>query len=279
MSAAPATRGEPAFVVLADAAAVAQAVAERMVEAARAGAAARGRADLVTTGGSMPMAIYRALLRPPLRDRMPWDALHVWFGDDRYVPRDHPASNAGLLDDAFFGTAGREAVPAGPLHPDHVHPFPTGPAIGEGRGAAWCAERYAADIRDSVPLGADGWPRFELILVGIGPDGHLLSVFPGSEAFERDDLALAIPAPTHVEPHLARVTLNPRVLAGSPVLAALAGPDKAAIVGTIFGTEIDARRWPAQSIVRPGATWVLDRAAAAHLERPAAAAEESSAGA
>lgn len=277
MTAAP-TRGEPEVVVLEDAAAVAQAVAERMVEAALAGAAVRGRADLVTTGGSMPTAIYRALQRPPLRDRMPWDALHIWFGDDRYVPRDHPASNAGLLDDAFFGTAGNPAVPAGPLDPERVHAFPTGAAIGEGRGATWCAERYAAEIRDAVPLDADGWPRFELILVGVGPDGHLLSVFPGSDAFHRDELALAIPAPTHVEPHLARVTLNPRVLDGSAVLAALAGSDKAAIVATIFGAEVDPNRWPSQAIRRPGATWLLDRAAAALLGPSAPPSEALAAG-
>ena len=112
----------------------------------------------------------------------------------------------------------------------------------------------------------DGWPVLDLVLLGVGGDGHVLSVFPGSAAFKSKAWALGIPAPTHIEPHVERVTLNPAILAvAREVLVVMHGADKAAILGDIFGPEVDPTRWPAQLTRRAGATWVLDEAAAAHL--------------
>jgi 6-phosphogluconolactonase len=114
----------------------------------------------------------------------------------------------------------------------------------------------------------DGWPVFDLMFVGIGGDGHLLSVFPGSEAFDSDRLALAIPAPTHIEPHVARVTMNPAtVQVAGRVLAVVLGASKADIVGRLFREPPDPRLLPAQLAIRDGATWILDEAAAAQLPR------------
>ena len=106
------------------------------------------------------------------------------------------------------------------------------------------------------------------MLLGIGADGHLLSVFPGSAAFDSTELAMAIPAPTHIEPHVERVTLNPAVIgAARQVLVVAYGSDKAPVLAHIFGPERDPRRWPAQLARRAGATWILDEAAAANLPR------------
>jgi 6-phosphogluconolactonase len=105
---------------------------------------------------------------------------------------------------------------------------------------------------------------FDLIVLGIGDDGHLLSVFPGSFALDSPDLALAVPAPTHIEPRLERVTLNPAVIGvARAVLVVAHGADKATILAEILGPERDPRRWPGQLALRPGATWILDEPAAA----------------
>jgi 6-phosphogluconolactonase len=277
----PRQDSEPAVVVLPDPDAVSRAAAERFAAAAVAAVAARGRADIATTGGSTPIGIYGQLAIPPLRDVVPWDQVHVWFGDDRYVPRDHPYSNVLPVDQvllaaaALAGLSGTGATgtdveigiePGAPLPPGNVHAFPCGKAIAEGLGAAWCAAAYADTLRAAVPADEDGWPVIDLVLLGIGPDGHLLSVFPGSPALTSSEPALAIPAPTHVEPHVERVTLNPRILdAAREVLVVSHGAGKADIMATVFGDVRDPARWPAQLVRRAGVTWLLDAAAAGRL--------------
>jgi 6-phosphogluconolactonase len=267
---------EPEIVVLADETAVATAAAERIGGSLARAVEERGRADWATTGGSMAPPIYRQLAAEPLRDAVPWESVHVWWGDDRFVPRDHPLSNVKPFDDillAIYWTQGGQTalgqsgqgMPI-PLPFDNIHPFPTTAAIGRTQGAAWCAAQIAAELRDGGPAAVDGWPVFDVIVLGIGVDGHLLSVFPGSPAFDATDLALAIPAPTHIEPHVERVTLNPAVLAAARTLLVVAtGEAKAGVLGDVFAEERDPRRWPAQLARRPGAVWLLDPAAAARL--------------
>jgi 6-phosphogluconolactonase len=244
----------------------------------------RGRADWATTGGSTPTGIYRHLAGPPLRDGVDWSRVHLWWGDDRYVPHDHPLSNvlpaeqvllgfaalagqSGLGESAVDVTGGRE--PGAPIPAPNVHPFRIAEAIGKTRGAAWCAARYADALRDGGLETRDEWPVFDLVLLGIGGDGHILSVFPGSPAFDSSEWALAIPAPTHIEPHVERVTLNPRILdvAGTIVVVAT-GAAKADAIARALGDSGDPREVPARLAARPGATWLLDQAAASRLESP-----------
>jgi 6-phosphogluconolactonase len=143
-------------------------------------------------------------------------------------------------------------------------------SVGSVREAcsAVAAERYVETIRGAGVPTDGGWPVFDLVLLGIGPDGHLLSVFPNSEAFDSDDIALAIPAPTHVEPHVPRVTLNPEVLTvARRIIVVSTGAAKADVLGAILGGDVDVRRLPGQMARRPSATWILDEAAAARLPR------------
>ncbi len=263
---------EPTTVVVADPAAAAVEAAARVVTALDDAIEARGRADWATTGGSTPVGTYRRLVAPPLADAVPWPAVHVWWGDDRYVPRDHPASNVKPFDDIMLGISAAEEGTAGggyagvPIPIENIHPFPTREAIGEGRGAAWCAATLADELRAAGLPEVDGWPAFDLVLLGIGVDGHLLSVFPGSAALNATELALAIPAPTHIEPQLERVTLNPAVVGvAGRVVVVVTGEEKASIVATIFGPDRDPHRWPAQLALREEATWILDEAAASGL--------------
>ena len=249
-------------IIQADADAANHAAAAHIAHSLAAAVASRGRADWATTGGSSAPGIYRHLADDPLRDEIPWADVHVWWGDDRFVPRDHPLSNVKPLDDILF------AHPDIPLPVGNLHPFRIAEAIGAGRDASSVARRLAADLAAvSLPT-ADGFPVLDLVLLGVGGDGHILSVFPGSAAFEATEWALAIPAPTHIEPHVARVTMHPSLVrVARDVLVVATGAGKAAVLADILGPTRDERRWPAQIARHERATWILDEAAAARLSR------------
>ncbi len=250
----------------------AEEAAERIATALVEAVERRGRADWVTTGGSALVARYRRLAAPPLVDIVPWAKVHVWWTDDRYVPRDHPLSNVKPFDDVLLGIADAEEgtassrYPGVPLPIENIHPFRTGESIGRAAGAASCAAALADELRAEDLPEQEGWPVFDLIVLGVGADGHILSVFPGSAAFDSTELALAIPAPTHIEPHVERVTLNPAIVeVARQLLVVVHGEEKAPILADVFGAERDPRRWPAQLARRASAVWILDEAAASRL--------------
>jgi len=257
---------EPTIVTLADGEACSLAAAERIIEILDVAIDDHGEAHWVTTGGSTPAGIYHHLARTALRDELDWRKVHLWWTDDRFVPPDHPLSNVKIADEILLAPhrAGEAGTGGVPIPMDQVHPFETSAAIGEGHDEGWCAHRYAEDIQANGPdTNDDGWPVFDLILLGIGPDGHILSVFPGSETFDRPEWALGVPAPTHVEPHVARVTLNPAIVpAAAELLVVTHGDGKAEILRDILRGERDVRALPAQLARRPGATWILDQEAA-----------------
>jgi 6-phosphogluconolactonase len=269
--------------ILPDPEACARAAAEAISSALVEAAAARGVAHWATTGGSTPAAIYRDLALPPLRDEIPWDQVQLWWGDDRFVPADHKLSNvhvatsdlleigaeSGQSGTGGYGTDVVARRTAGVSMPaENVHPIPVTAAIAESEGPEEAAQRYAAELIAVGPPFEDGMPVFDLLLIGVGPDGHTLSVFPGSEAFDRSETVMGIPAPTHVEPHVARVTLHPRIVAAArTVIVVVHGDAKAEILRAVLGPELDERRWPAQLARRRGAVWILDEAAASALAR------------
>jgi 6-phosphogluconolactonase len=268
-------------VVLPDPEAVAGEGAHRIAASLSSAVAGRGRVDWATTGGSAPAGIYRLLAEAPLRNEVPWDSVQLWWGDDRYVPADHPLSNVLPAEQillnatALAGVSGTGGEPldvalgqtvGAPIPAQQVHPFRMADAIGEARGPAWAAARYEAELRESGIQVQDGWPVFDLVLLGVGPDGHVMSVFPESAAFDSADWALPIPAPSHVEPHVSRATLNPGILdVARDVLVVVTGGRKAQILATIFGGQREPSRWPAQLVRRSGVTWLLDEAAASSL--------------
>lgn len=274
--------GEPTVRVLDDPDATSRAAAEAIAGALRDAVEQRGRAHWATTGGSTPIGIYRELAVGPLRDEVPWASVHVWWGDDRYVPRDHPLSNVMPFDQVLLSTTARAGlsgtgadaaevelgIEPGVIMPiGNVHAPSMSRAIGKALGLGSVAMDYEAELREAgLDVAANGFPIFDVILVGIGADGHVLSVFPGSPLFDADAWVTAVPAPTHIEPHVARISLHPKVLevARLPIVVAH-GAVKAEILASVLGPERDERRWPAQLARRPGALWLLDRAAAASL--------------
>jgi 6-phosphogluconolactonase len=236
-------------------------------EIARALAGALARKDLVhwaTTGGSAAPGIYEALRTPEHRAALDWSRIHTWWGDDRFVPTDHPLSNVlpfydTLLSDEVNGRAGI-VMPA-----RNVHPFPIGESIARAGGTDWCAARYAESLEELVPLDASGTPVLDLLILGVGPDGHVLSVFPGSSVWDAPGLCAGVPAPTHVEPHVARVTVHPRVVAAATeVIVITTGASKADHMAAAWAGG-DPRELPVRLTRLPQATWILDRAAAAGI--------------
>jgi 6-phosphogluconolactonase len=272
--------GEPEVRVLVDAEAVSVEAARVIAEALGRAVAERGRADWATTGGSTPLGIYRALAVPPLRDAVPWDRVHIWWGDDRFVPRDDPLSNVLACDQVLLGGAAFEGgsgmggqgielglEPGVPIPLTNLHAMPCAAAIGEGRSQAWTAEEYERELRGAgLAVDDAGYPRFDVLLLGLGSDGHLMSVFPGSSAFDEDAWVLPIPAPTHIAPRVPRITLNPRVVpAARLTLMVVHGDRKAEIVARVLEGERSVRDLPSQLARRAGALWLLDAAAAADL--------------
>ena len=275
--------GEPRIEVLEDAEAASRAAAETIAAALREAVERRGRAHWATTGGSTPTGVYLALAAPPLRDEVPWDRVHVWWGDDRYVPRDHPLSNVLPLDSVLLSAAARSGMsgtgadavevdlgiePGAPIPVANVHAPRMADGIARGaQGLDWVAGVYEAELRAADIEATDaGLPIFDVLFLGIGPDGHLLSVFPRSPLLASDALVSVVPAPEHVEPHVPRISLNPGVVAAARLPLVVAhGTGKAAILAAVLGPERDPSRWPAQLARRDGAVWFLDRAAAASL--------------
>ncbi len=256
-----------------------KAAATEIVGSLAAAIAERGVAHWSTTGGSAAPGIYRHLRVPPLRDALDWERVQVWWGDDRFVPPDHPLSNVLPLEQVLLYT-GADAALSGPpmaavdglgggitIPAANLHPIPVTEAIAHG-GAAWAAARYAGELRDFGPTPVpDGAPAFDLLLLGVGPDGHILSVFPGSDAWGDPATCVAIPAPTHVEPHVERVTLTPRAVAAARrVVVVTAGASKADALARAW-SEGDVRELPLRVTRRASAIWMLDEAAAASLPR------------
>jgi len=264
-------RSLPDVRVLADADAVADAAAQEIARCLQAAIDARGRADWATTGGSAAPPIYRCLAAAPLRDAVDWGKVHVWWGDDRYVPYDHPLSNVLPLEQILLAATADEGAstdggPGVPIPADQIHRFATTQAISEDRGPEWCAGVYADELRTDGPeRDADGIPVMDLIVLGVGPDAHILSVFPGSAVWDERELAAAVPAPTHIEPHVERVTLHPSlVTAAREVLIVSTGASKAGAFGRGWA-DGDPREIPVRTARRAGAVWLLDAAAAADL--------------
>ena len=259
--------------IVADAEDASLTAARHIAASLRAAVTERGRADWATTGGSAAPGIYRHLVDDPARDAIPWELVHVWWGDDRFVPRDHPLSNVRPLDDILLdwaqheeGTSGRH--PIVPLPIANLHPFRSGEAIGASRDAASVAAAMAAELADAGLPVKDGFPVLDLVVLGVGGDGHILSVFPGSAAFDATAWAVDIPAPTHIEPHVPRVTMHPGIVrVARDVLVVATGSGKADVLAEIFGDTLDERRWPARLARHARATWILDEAAATRLAR------------
>jgi 6-phosphogluconolactonase len=219
---------------------LAEAVAARLAEVAAMAAAARGRFDLGLSGGRTPAGSYRSLAAEPWRSRLPWAITHVWFADERAVPPDDPDSNYRLVRETLLEPLGLDA--------HRVHRM---------KGEAPDLEAAARDYDAELPGPLDA------LLLGVGEDGHVASIFPGSPlTMERVRRVAAVPdAP---KPPPRRLTITPRVIREARAVIVLAtGPAKTDAVALALEGAADIRRVPARMLREY--EWFTDRAAAAGL--------------
>lgn len=254
---------DPVVIVCRDRDAIAARALDLLIDALRPAILRRGEAHLCLTGGSSAAALLERLRSDPRARRVDWAAVHVWQGDERFVPRSHPDSNwAAALRDWLDPPAGA-GVPA-----ENRHPIPVEAAIAAGLDESWAAARYGEELARRLPRRTSlGLPAFDAWLLGVGGDGHILSAFPGGRAIdEAEELALGVPAPAHIEPHVARVTLSPHLLqAAGSIVVMVPGAAKAEIVAECFTAPKEPRRLPAQLALRPNAVWLLEPESAARL--------------
>ncbi len=243
-------------VVLRDPDVLAESVAARLLTRLVDCQALRGHADLVLTGGGVGIAALAAVARSPARAAVDWSRVDVWWGDERFVPADDPERNERQA---------REALLDGlDLDPERVHPMG---ALGgpDGDDVDAAAARYAAALRAAAPTGF-AVPPFDVLLLGMGPEGHTASIFPESPAAHDDRLVVGVhgcpkPPPT-------RISLGFAALNGArEVWMVVAGTDKATTVAMAL-SGAGRLQVPAAGVAGAMQTlWLLDEAAAGALPR------------
>jgi 6-phosphogluconolactonase len=246
---------EGSVVVHADPDLLAQAAAARLTVKLLDAQAERGAASVVLTGGGIATKMYEALRDSPARDAVDWRHVDVWWGDERFLPSGDPERNEVQARAALLDVL--------PLDPARVHPMPAsdGP---DGDDPEAAAARYADMLAAAARPGTAPLPHFDVVLLGVGPDGHVASVFPEHPvAYETRPVSAVRGSP---KPPPTRITLTlPALNTGDEVWLIAAGAEKASAVGMAL-TGAGPVQLPAAGVHGIGRTfWLLDRAAAAEV--------------
>jgi 6-phosphogluconolactonase len=242
------------YEIFPDAVAMALAAAQRFAQKIEQAVAARGIARLAISGGSTPQAMFKLLADPahPFANTIPWDKLQLFWVDERCVAPDHPDSNYGVCRDLLLSKVGIPAANVfrmeGELNPEEA------------------ASRYEATIRNAMKLEGAESPHFDMIELGMGPDGHTASLFPHTQAInEMGRICVANHVP---QKDTWRITLTwPVINQGAEVVFEIAGKEKTDVLAEVFTGPRDIDRLPSQ-LIRPSngkLLLLLDEAAAAKL--------------
>ena len=235
---------ERILIPVADAEALAKAAAQRLMARIDANP---GRIAICLTGGSSPKRLYELLATPDYAKAIPWDRVHWFIGDDRFVPTSDPLSNIGMAKHAFLD----QHAPR-----DNTHPMPTDAASPDAAALLYSAMlKTYQDTMAPEPAG----PLFDLVLMGIGPDGHTASLFPDYPAMAvRDRWVVGVPQ-AHVAPFVPRVTLTlPALASCREMLFLVSGADKRAIATRVLA---DDTLPAAQAHSDHETVWLIDAAA------------------
>jgi 6-phosphogluconolactonase len=240
--------------ILADANSIAQTAAAEFLEAAREAVREKGSFSVALAGGSTPKALYGLLVNNPLlQAKVPWSKIQFFFGDERHVPPDNSESNFRMANEAMLSKA--------PIDPKQVHRIK-----GEKPNAAEAAAEYDDDLRVSFKLTGDQLPRFDLVLLGMGPEGHTASLFPGTKALKEQSRLVV--SNWVGKFYTDRITFTPPVLNNAArVIFMVHGEEKAPALKAVLEGPYEPEQLPAQ-IIRPKqgkVLWLVDPSAASML--------------
>jgi len=228
------------------------AAAEEVVRTANEAVAQRARFTIVLSGGSTPKSLYN-LLATNARTALPWDRMFFFWGDERHVPPTDPDSNYRMADETLLS---KIPVPAGNVFRIKA----------ENPDAAAVAEAYEQTILKFFQLKSGEVPNFDLILLGMGPDGHTASLFPGTTALQEKSHLVVANWVEKMKTH--RITLTLPVLnAARCVTFLVSGTDKASVLRAVLEEDVPGEQYPSK-LVQPAAgklIWLMDRAAASQL--------------
>lgn len=231
-----------------------ESAAEEVIRAAKEAEEAHGRFTIALSGGSTPKNLYN-LLATNARNALPWDRMFFFWGDERHVPPTHPESNYRMANEVMLS---KVPVPAG-----NIFRMPA-----ENPDAARVAEDYEKTLRQFFQLSATEVPQFDLILLGMGPDGHTASLFPGTTALQEKARLVVANWVEKLKTH--RLTLTLPVLNGARRVAFLvSGMDKADVLKTVLEENVPGEQYPAKLVnpISGKLIWFVDRAAASALRK------------
>ncbi|HEY3205063.1 MAG TPA: 6-phosphogluconolactonase [Thermoanaerobaculia bacterium] len=240
------------IVIVSDPDALARAAAVEFTTRAQAAVRARNRFAVALAGGSTPQRLYRLLADPsaPFHAQIPWEKTHLFWGDERHVPPEDPQSNYRLVREVLLS---RVSMPAGNVHRIEA----------ERPDAAEVALAYEQELRRFFVLAPGEAPRLDLVLLGMGSDGHTASLFPGTTALEERERLVAAPWVPRFNAYRITLTL-PVFNRAAGVVFLVSGEDKAATLRAVFDEGSARNGLPCQRI-RPlegDLLWLVDRAAA-----------------
>ncbi len=227
--------------------------AEMVVQLADQEASSMGRVTLALSGGSTPRALYALLAGDHFRSRVPWPRVHVFWGDERCVPPDHSESNYRMAREALLDVV--------PIPAQNIHRMP-----GEGKDHARAAADYEQTLKAFFRVPEGEWPRFDLILLGMGEDGHTASLFPGTAALMEHERWVTA---NYVEKlGTYRLTLTvPVINHAANVVFLVSGESKASVLREVLEGKAQPQRLPSQ-LVGPEEgrlVFIVDQAAAKEL--------------
>lgn len=235
---------------------LAAAVAARLITRLVDVQAARGEASLVLTGGTIGSKTLTAIAQSPARGAVDWRTLNIWWGDERFLPSGHPDRNETQAREALLDQV--------PLDPKRVHPMPAsdGP---EGDDPESAAERYTAQLAAATRQEDHGpTPAFDVLLLGVGPDGHIASLFPGKPSLYDERPVVAVRGAPKPPPTRLSLTV-PVIQAATEVWVVVAGADKARAVSMALSGAGVNQVPAAAARGRRRTLWLLDKEAAALL--------------
>ena len=240
--------------ILEDGAAIAKRAAQEFVQAATLAVREKGSFNAVLAGGSTPKALYGLLVNDPtLRSQVPWDKIHLFFGDERHVAPDHPDSN--------FRMATETLISKSPVKPEQVTRIK-----GEYPDADRAALEYEKALREYFKLKNGEYPRFDLVLAGMGNEGHTLSLFPGTKALHADGRIVVRNWVGKL--YAERITLTaPAASNAARVIFMVTGADKAPALKGVLEGPFEPEQLPAQLLQPKNGKllWLVDAAAGSML--------------